>query len=419
MIGTCIKQNVAAGTKIRQALATSGAHLPQFPCILQPNGSIRLSKRYLAAVQTVDTITELPENPIPTSGLPTRVELLATLGITKSDSSVTHSSHGDIWFGTLGDGAEVVIKFMPVEPGQERRIAESSYVDPFLSWLGSQLVVKGKSTAFAQLYGTFLCQDAFKDLPDAVPQVAMISEVLGDKLDTTVESYMGPEGVQWRKLIAIVLQVMLVLAQAHSMTLVHNDAHLGNCLIAKTCNNKPLYVNVRGRLLVLPMLERVVLMDFGRSTMGGVGESGTARMHSSEVADKFFKWELDNPGADVAHFVAMLMMCQRVPRMLETEAEKPDAPPEARALVRLLRRALQCETRRDMFAAYNECNENNLKGKESTCGKEYIHELRNKETQCMGVTPMDFLMDEALTAPFQVTTPIPPTETIYSPEVTI
>jgi hypothetical protein len=378
-----------------------------------------MSRRYLSGVRTVDRVTHLPANPILDTPLPTRLQLLAALGIRKGLDVVKQSSHGDIWFGNLAGGEEVVIKFMPLEAGQERRIATSSYVDPFLSWLGSQLVTRGKSTAFAQLFGTFLCKDAFKELPDAVPQVAMISEVLGHKLDTTVESYMVPDAIQWRNLIAIVLQVMVVLAQAHSMTLVHNDAHLGNCLVAKTCNHKPMYVDVRGRLLVLPMLERVVLMDFGRATVGAVGHHGKSRMHSSEVADKFAKWELDNPGADVAHFVAMLMMCQRKPHMLDVEAGKPDAPPEARALVTLMRRALQCDTQRDMFTAYGQCNENDLTGKESTCGKEFIHELRNKETRCMGLTPMDFLLNETLTAPFVVTTPIPPTETIYSPEVSI
>ena len=386
-----------------------------------------MDKAYLEGVRTVDVAPDLKHRPIPRRGLLSRADLVDKLGITRSSESVKKSSHGEIWFGTLdATRTRVVIKFMPVEADKTRRIATSSYVDPFLAWLGSQLVTHGKSTAFAQLFGTFLCFDTFKDGVNGLPLVAMLSEELGTKLDDTVEAYMEPGNIQWRPLIAVVLQVMVVLSQAHSMSLVHNDAHMGNFLIAKNCAKMPMYVDVRGQVLNIPVSDRVVLMDFGRSTLGAVDCPDTSRctgrlrssfrLHASEVGDKFSKWDLDNPGADVNHFVAMLLLCQRRPHMLREASEKPDAPPEARALMALIQKTLQCDNSRNMFSAYSKCNADELQGLETKCGKHLIHELRNKGTGCKGLRPIDFLTDAVLTAPFLATTPIPPTETIYSPE---
>ena len=141
------------------------------------------------------------------------------------------------------------------------------------------------------------------------------------------------------------------------------------------------------------------------------------------MEERFPKWDLDNPGADVTHFFAMLLLCQETPHLIETEASLPSAPPMARALVRLMKRALSCNTGVDMFAAYDACNTAELQelarksktGERVSCGKDLVHELRERESQCRGLLPMDVLTDAELTASFRVTEPIPPSEVVYLP----
>ena len=482
-LSTCLSKLITDGKPVRKAFSNRAQRygLRQFPCHVHGDGSISVDTGYLngvrgAGAKTAATLSTEPWDWEDKTTLPSKENLVRALGITKSDRVIKNSSHGEIWFGTVqcarNDTAtsaptttEVAIKFMPIQTREKdthmsSRVANSAYVDPFISWLGSQLVTRGQSTAFAQLYGTFLCTGTVRSSSSAKeadapagerspPLVAMISELLGKKIDVAVEECLPEKGrIHWKRLIAIVLQVMVALSQAHAMTFVHNDAHMGNFLVATQCHHAPMYVNVNGRHLMIPMQDRVVLMDFGRSTIaaldcesttqcssrraretGPVARGGgngpgctTARLHASEVADKFAEWQLDNPGADVSHFAAMLVLCQTRKNMLVKQAMRKDAPPEAMALVRLLQRALQCDGGSDMFVKYAECNAEELKGltesvsKKARCGKDLIHDLREKKTSCRGILPIDFLSDRELTASFVVTPEtIPSSENIYLP----
>ena len=457
-LGVCLSELITDSKPVRAAFfrRTRRYGLRQFPCHVHGDGSISADTGYLDGVRgSAAALKTEAWDWRDTTTLPSKEDLIRALGITKKERVIKNSSHGEIWFGTVRCDRykthEVAIKFMPIHTREEEthmssRVANSAYVDPFISWLGSQLVSKGQSTAFAQLYGTFLCRGYVRSTSDdddegadrSPPLVAMVSELLGEKIDTAIEECLPVKGqIRWQRLIAIVLQVMMALSQAHAMTFVHNDAHMGNFLVATRCHHAPMYVNVNGRYLMIPMQDRVVLMDFGRSTLaaldcenatkctsrrGGV-DFAQPRLHSSEVADKFAEWQVDNPGADVTHFAAMLVLCQSRKNMLVREASRKDAPPEARALVRLIRSALQCnEDGIDMFYKYMQCNAEELKDsaghgfQKTRCGKDLIHDLREKKTKCRGILPMDFLSDLELTAPFLTSSQaVPLTENIYFP----
>lgn len=405
-------KTIRNAVRVRRELAKYGSELPQFPCVLREDGVLAIQPSYLNAIrgEKYDLGSDA-QAIVRSKGIPSKTQLLEQLYIeTSTDTLHQKSSHGQVVFGVLRlprSDAHLAIKYMPAS---DMAVSNSAYVDPYAAWLGSQMVTKQKSPSFIQLYGTFLCKDSYGQT-----MVAMISERMLDKLDEKVQQYISDRPVNWKGLISIILQVMLALCHAHSLTLVHNDAHLGNFMCTTTCADAPLYVNVKGRILKIPMEYRVTLMDFGRCSISSAVDEGktTNRLYSSELK-KFKDWEYDNPGADVTHFLAMLMLSQPSERLLAKEAEKPDAPPELRALVRLLQSSLQCSTGTDMFDKYDSCNTEQLKDKHCECTKTLIHKLRSKGEGCKGLLPIDWLSDEELTAPFVVTEPVPVTETVYS-----
>lgn len=419
-IGSCVRKTIKEARRLRSKFADAIDVKLQFPCVLRKNGSIGVHRGFMGGLQSASEqfgTTMIPD----TDELPTVDDLFRRLTLTvKSDVKAKESSHGEIRFGTVDD-VSVVVKLMPIA-GMPNRVSNSAYVDPFLSWLGSQLVDKQQSVGFIQLYGTFLCRE--KD----EPLVAMVSERMFDNLDKLLDSYILKEGIRWKKLIGVVLQVMLALAHAHALTMVHNDTHMGNFLTKPTCGeNTSLYMSVKGRVLKVPVDVRVVLMDFGRSTISNIicdkndrcRSRRGGRLKASEVVDKFPDWEMDTPGSDVVHFAAMLMMSQVRANMFAEEASKPDAPVAAKALLRLLRQTLQCGTGRDMFEEYDACNAAEMANPSNTCSKKLVHELRYKSTGCTGISPLDWLSDRELTAPFEVMEPIPPLETVYRPDIAL
>ena len=420
------------------------AAVPQFPCVLTDTGQLNVTPAYMNAVnkRTALVLPWRPDTP-----LLSKAALMKRLGIFVHEASkvITNSSHGEVWFGNIKaakpDGTPAVvpvaIKFMPVsieddgyDAGMQGMVSNSAYVDPFISWMGSQLVARQESCAFAQLYGTFVCRGVTRHLgsePVSVPLVAMVSEELGVKLDEVIISYLVPGAVQWEKLMALIVQAMVALAQAHAMTFVHNDAHMGNFLVAKTCPRagRGMYYNINDVLLRVPADHRVVLMDFGRSTVAELDCSDSMghcrsrpavagkRIQASEVEHRFGEWQLNDPSADVTHFFAMLLLCQETPDLLVTESSRPDAPPLAKALISFMRRVLVCGTSgKDMFTAYNACNTEELKGQATgtmtSCGKDLVHELRAKDARCGNLLPIDFLTDPVVTKHFIATEPIPP-----------
>ena len=458
-LGVCISSAVQRGTRARRVLEKNAqkSTIPQFPCILQPSGNLGVDPAFLEGVRNATSSV-----PLASWGwryrqtrLLSKARLMQSLGIfvNKDSQIIKNSSHGEVWFGSIkvpSDGVstpatvEVAIKFMPIQTKERdagaamrSKVSNAAYVDPFLSWLGSQLVVRQESCAFAQLFGTFICEGSVNAVKDhaTVPLVAMVSETLGGKLDAFVVSCLVPGAIRWRELVATVLQAMLALAQAHAMSFVHNDAHMGNFLVAKTCASAEsgIYLNINGSVLKVPAEHRVVLMDFGRSTLSAIHCESTdyctgtrhghvsRRLKSTEVEERFPKWDLDNPGADVTHFFAMLLLCQESPRLLVTEAGLPSAPPMARALVRLMRRALSCGTGTDMFTLYDDCNAAEIYANANknvnrvSCGKNLVHQLRERDSLCRGLLPIEVLADAELTAAFLVTEPIPPSEVIYLP----
>ena len=459
-LAACLAASVTSGTQARRMLYEHATEkrvtidgrveirkkIPQFPCMLNETGTLRMSSTYMASIQNT--------TPLPLSWmhgdtpLLSKASLMKRLGIFvhKDSKVIKNSSHGEVWFGTIGPtpgaGIPVAIKFMPVkidDDGYERAMpfqaANSAYVDPFISWMGSELVTRQESCAFAQLYGTFVCRGVVGDggrrsgapVPVPVPLVAMVSEELGVKLDEVIIRYLQPGKVQWEKLVAVIAQAMVALAQAHAMSFVHNDAHMGNFLVAKTCpsTTRKIYYNINDTLFKVPAEHRVVLMDFGRSTVSEldcregtcksrpVGVHASGRIQASEVHHRFSEWELNDPSADVTHFFAMLLLCQETPDLLLKESSRPDAPPIAKALVAFMRRVLVCgSTGKDMFTAYNVCNNEELHGQATgnptSCGKDLVHELRAKDSRCGNVLPIDFLTNRDIMEHFRAREPIPP-----------
>ena len=151
--------------------------------------------------------------------------------------------------------------------------------------------------------------------------------------------------------------------------------------------------------------ERVVLIDFGRSSLGT--DEGR-RITTSEITEHFPAWEKNGLHADVMHFAAMLVLVQpttiskslAVPKagFWESEALKPDAPPCARALLRLIKAALQCEgeSRTDMFVEYTTCRD----APTSDCAHKAIHRLRKEGGGCAGALPTRWLNDRELVTGF-------------------
>ena len=448
-VGACVTSLVGRASSARRLLYRNATRdtVPQFPCVLQRTGDLAVSPSYLRGVRDADMVLNLESwGWDSTSALLSKADLMRVLGIFvhRDSKMIKNSSHGEIWFGSIrlaeeGQVVQVAIKFMPIQLEQNdlfmrAKITNAAYVDPFISWLGSRLVSRQESCAFAQLFGTFVCRGRVGAVKDgsSMPLVAMVSEELGMKLDTVMISYIVPGAVKWRELVGVVLQAMVALSQAHAMTFVHNDAHMGNFLVAKTCTQAQaegdgIFFNVNGTLLRVPATHRVVLMDFGRATIAALDcderrctRATGSRLQSTEVKHRFPKWDLDNPGADVSHFFAMLMLCQESPSILISEAARPSAPPMARALVRLMRRALSCGTGTDMFASYDACNTAELKahaeGQKYSCGKDLVHELRERDSLCRGIPPMAFLTDEELTAPFRISEmALAPSDVVYLP----
>lgn len=451
-VSQCVYATCADAKRVRSVLSRAGR---QFPCVASSTGAIRLADEYLRAVESGATSGLR----VDVSSLPRLLDALSAAGL-HGVTKLAHkeTSHGTVYFanvdvgnvhpdvdlseceraaGTVSGRIDVAVKVMPLSDpkyhARPRRSASdmlarpdnSAYVDPFVAWMGSQMVSRGLSVGFPQLYGTLLVDMADEGGRDPVPGVAMVMEKLAEPLSQRMAEHMRGGRVSWEALIADVLQVMLVLAQGwHGMGFVSNDGHFANYHAAACPLQGPLRVRTRRGVLHLPPGARIVAIDFGRATVGlHVFGRPQQRLEASDIRDKFPAWERNSQRADALHFAAMLVMAQPQPGLLEREAAKPDAPPCARALLRLLRTTLQCDRGRDMFREYVDCHEclkDALTGcthdRRAHCRKRLIHELREAASACRGTTPETWLDDPGLTAPFlRADEDTPESEVVMSP----
>ena len=437
----CMQKQERVASFVRRALNTrasvAGVENMQFPCVIRaPQASLAdmtLHPVFMHALSTDEGLLDTEEavsifqNP----ALLHCDDVCAALGIEFTDEKmITSTSHGDVRFGVVklsrADGKppkeiDVAIKCLPIGAADMFRASNSAYADPYGAWVGSQMLHRGLSSGFIALYGTFVCTGKVKDMTEDGPIIIMISErVRGGNIERELEKLITPEHIDWPALIALLLQVFLVFAHTHAAALTHNDAHMGNILTSDTCTQAPLYMNIEGHVLRVPVSCRVVLMDFGRSTAGAFQcdpvtglcrlQRDAPRLRATEITNKFPQWEMDDHGGDMTHFLAMLMLFQPEPGYFVKMASMRSAPPMARAFLRLMRASLQCDSGSDMFAAYDTTETNN-----SSYVKHVIHKLRNKDEGCHGLRPIDWLSDPELTAAFEATEPIAPDAVIYSP----
>lgn len=414
-IGVAMYESVAEAKLAHSALM----RLPsQFPCVAQENGRIDLHPDYATALKTG---RDLPS--VDVAILPKIEDVLKAAEITTRRVYPHKTSHGLVKFVSFPvqsipplspcEAAAVetqstidcVLKIMPLVNLKTHdgklgvhvfNLDNSAYVDPLLAWFGSQMVDKGKSIAFPHLFGTFMARMSFRE-HEHVPVIGMIMEELDGNLYHRLLEHMKNDHVDWQPLIAEVLQAMLVMSQGqNSMSLVHNDAHLGNFMTkaVKNPEKSEIYIKTnKGRVLRLPVPRRVVIMDFGRAS--AQVSIRKRRIESSEIKDKFPKWSHNSFQSDVMHFAAVLLQAQPSSGLLEREAARPDAPASAKALLRLMKSALQCR-KRDMYDAYVKCH----KQVGSRCGHQLIHVLRAASSKCVGAKPEDWLNDDELTSDF-------------------
>lgn len=403
----------------------------QFPCVINPeDGSIRPRRSYTTCLHSGDAVIHSLTR-YTLRGIPSLRRCMQAAGIT-IEKPVGKSSHGVVFYVNIAISEAAVVRALEASPclpsmgfllarrgravmklmalpkpsrrhdGLVVKPHDSSVMDPYLTCLGSGMVADGASVGFAHLYGTFVAKATMHGVPDT-PVVVMVTERLEELLDVHVERCMQGERVQWRRLVGLVLQVMTVLAQGQALCgLVHNDAHLGNFMVSATESSPPAsthaYVETpMGNVLRLPLRERVALIDFGRSSF--VATPSRRRVITSELLDKFPKWEMSDAHADVMHFAAMLLLIQPRPDFFETQAAKVDsggAPPCARALLRLIRAALQCDDNVDMYAQYSRCRATS----EAGCANAAIHTLRDSRRGCSGALPTHWLDDVELVSDF-------------------
>lgn len=415
-LSQCIYGQVAEAKLARRALAT----VPnQYPCAVDPrDAELRLTSAAQSAMET-GVMAALP----PLGGLHDVFDTLARHNVTLDAHETNKSSHGKIAYVTIRPptdapdaltpceaghvrqsayaGVQAVVKIMPIDNYSAPLANDSAFVDPIIAWMGSQLVTNGRSLGFAQVYGTFVGVAQLQPESAPVPVVAVVMERLLASVYDVMMVYMKGD-VQWHRLIALVLQVMLVLHEANStMNLVHNDTHLGNFMTGSMACEMPthVYVEMPGFTIKLPIAERVVLLDFGRSTANLEGVPVT----TSEVQLKFPRWNRTHIGTDVTHFLAMLVVAQPEVDWLDKQARMPTAPPEAAAFVAAVHAALQCP-HADMYKECHVCKTS----KEQSCVSDLVHKLRKTDNKCMGTAPGDWLQNEDLVRPFIQRTPVPP-----------
>ncbi len=416
-LSQCMYGQVAEAKLARWTL---GALPNQYPCVVdRSTAEMALAPEAQTALET-GVMAALPA----AAALGDVFDVLAQNHVTVDSHEASKSSHGKVSYVTVHPqpGADevlstceaghvlnrhkiqAVVKIMPIDNYAAPLPNDSAFLDPVIAWMGSQLVANGRSLGFAQVYGSFLGTANLKG-SRTVPVVALIMERLTSSVYDVIMSYMKGD-VQWRELIALVLQVMLVLHEANTtLKLVHNDTHLGNFMTgAMTCEMPTaVYVRTPAFVLRLPITERVVLLDFGRSTADMAG----TELVTSEVQFKFPKWNRGHIGTDVTHFLAMLVVAQPEVGWLEKQAALPGAPPEARAFVKAVHAALQCP-HADMYKECHVCKTS----KAQECVSNLVHKLRKTENQCMGTRPGDWLQNLDLVRPFLQTKPIPPSSSI-------
>ena len=406
---------LASLRETRKAIA--GSFTMQFPCVIHARtGDMEVHEAYRAALETgASTVPYLTT--LRVAELPALQTCLHDANIVARRSSTRDtSSHGSVTCVTLPGNVRGVVKVMSLcltntskAPGASSRAISaathnSSLVDPYLTCLGSKLAETKRSVGFARLYATFLARAAELHGETDVPVVAVVMERLDDILDKRIAACMPRDGgtADWRRLIGLVLQVMATLAQGQAaFGLVHNDTHLANFMVSDARDDHhhhPRRASLKlaikgGAVLALPLLERVVLIDFGRASFA----TSRGRVVTSEIDSMFPSWEKNGLQSDVMHFAAMLLLIQPRPRYLEEQAALTPQGSAARALLRLIKAALQCAGGTlDMHEQYATCHASLTQ----QCAHDAIHTLRKTESLCRGALPLDWLRDAELVQNF-------------------
>ena len=404
IVSNVLHKGIAAAKQARRIMR----RVPfQYPCRIR-HGNLQPHPSYQADLDTGTRVSSYTSR-LCINDLPTLKLSLQKANIAIAAPVEGETSHGVVSFVTIGpDRIRGVMKLMALpkpataEASIVAQIHDSSFLDSYLAGLGSSRVAEGTSIGFAHVFGTFLAKTTLRGVADT-PVVVLITERFDALLDSKITACMANDAVQWRRLVGLVLQVMTILAQGQAMFgLVHNDAHLGNFMVTATdaasTSSTHAYISTSSdsdddMVLRLPLRERVTLIDFGRSSLG---TAQGRRIASSEVREKFPKWEKNGMEADVMHFAAMLVLIQPRAGYLEEHARKPDAPACALALIRLIWSALQCGAV-DMYDSYNTCAEDT----KTNCAHTAIHFLRKKSSHCVGATPESWLNDAELTGEFR------------------
>ena len=367
----------------------------QYPCACRSDGELALLDDFRTAVgqDTADPLA-LPD-PRPFD------ETLREAGVTVTGQHDKKTSHGKVLFGVHdASSTKLAIKLMELDAASTT-LKATPIVEALVGWVGSRMVEKQLSLGFPLVMGTFVVTY------DGGTSLALVMEQLGAGLSKRLGQILGktPADIDWQALVALCVQVALIAAQGqHVLKLVHNDQHLGNLRLGTTpLDDIRLETTPGGRVVVVPCnQERVVAIDFGRASIQSRLGRGAARIESSEL-QKFTKWNRSSFGADMMHFVAMLVLTQPTSRHIERGAAAPGAPKAARALVALMKASLTCPSL-DMYKQYVTCHRTMRKTGCKTCARKAIHELRGADARCAGTTPQQWLTDADLLSTFRAET---------------
>lgn len=400
-----VRRAIAAG--LNATFTPEEASLLQFPLVIDSStGALGVDDGYAAALEREAAGSAAGSawgGPVHRP-LPLLKRVLWAANIRRLQRLHKGSSHGMLLKGNLvsasAGGVPVAVKVMRVTSQHWAHVNNSAYMDPVVGARASEVIsTADRVFAVPTVYATVMGQarfgkaDAEADA-ELEPAVAVITEyVQGRQLHGVLQELLLPPwtGARAGQALALVVAAVRALHALHTRVgAVHNDPHLGNLLVTRD--------------------GRVVLMDFGRASLG-------AAVPTEQLA-AYPDWA-QKPlpaSADMALLCAMLVAGQP---LADTWARMGRAlaahhPALARALVHLgsdlLPRALQCGGRDNMLQLFAQCQATIQRRAQraaadavpsktlapEACPVALLTPLRDPHSKCWGVSPAAWLRDPVL-----------------------
>ena len=158
---------------------------------------------------------------------------------------------------------------------------EAARVDARVLWLGTDAAMRGHTLHFPLLYSKLL----------VMHEGALCCALVMERFDQTLAQFLGAcvDAGAWDAVHGAVLQALQALFQGRQLLdLVHNDMSLANFMVNVEDHVDETIKTPTGTVLRVVAPFRVVLLDFGRSTVRSVGGDGV-HPHDDDPAPSLAK----------------------------------------------------------------------------------------------------------------------------------